>query len=478
MAKVVLVQYLVTDHLGVLCMSSVLKNNGHESTVLIRHEEKRIVEKVKELKADIVGFSCTTGVHLHALKDAKSIKKSIPGIITIMGGPHATFSPEVIYADCLDMVCRGEGENALLQLADHLDRKTDYSCVSNLWVKKDENIFKNEVAPLIENIDELPFADRSHYLRYPVLRNKEERAIMFGRGCPYDCTFCFNSSLRDMYKGKGRYIRRRSIDNVIRELKELKSKYFVKQISFEDDTFLDDKDWILKFLKEYRTHIGLPYRCHTRFDTINDDTAAMLKSSKCYLVALGLESGSEKRREQILKKRLKTQDILTGADILHRHGLRFLAYNIIGSPNETTDEAIDTLMLNRKIKPDFPFSSLFQPYPGTAIVREYNIGGNLEQIPPSFWSRSVIKQDNIRELENLHRLFYIFLMIPVRRETIKLILGLDIFRYLYDLLFKVGLFYYAAKPNYSSKSKNVLLEWNIVSFVRGICIGWRERNMY
>lgn len=475
MARVVLVQYWIVDHLGLMSISSVLKAGGHESTILVRYEERDILKSIKELKADIVGFSCSTGAHVHALKDVKVIKESMPWVVTIMGGPHATFVPEVIYNDGIDVVCRGEGENALLELADHVKNKTDYSHVSNLWVKSGEKIFKNEVAPLIENIDELPFGDRSHYNRYPILRDKKERAIMFGRGCPHDCTFCFNSSLKDMYKGKGRYIRRRSIENVIKELEGLKKKYFVQQISFEDDTFLDDKDWILEFLKEYKTKINIPYRCNTRFDTLTDDVVLMLKSTGCFLIALGVESGSERIREQVFNKGLKTRDILTGVNILKKYGLKFHALNIIGSPQETLDEAIDTLMINRQIKPDIPFVSLFQPYPATAIVRKYHLIYDYDRLPSSFWSSSVIKQDNIRELENLQRLFYVLLKIPLPRSTIKFIARCHIFRYLYKIIFKVCLLYYTSKyytsERYDSKT-------NSVSFFKMLHYAWRHRKVY
>lgn len=465
MARVVLVQYWIVDHLGLMSLSSILRTHGHESTILVRYEEKDLVKKIQHLKADIVGFSCTTGGHLHALRDARIIKKSIPEVITIMGGPHATFSPEVICNDGLDVVCRGEGENSLVALADHVRNKTDYSAVANLWVKKGKQILKNAVAPLIENLDNLPFADRSHYNRYPILRTKRERAVMFGRGCPYDCSFCFNSSLKDMYNGKGRYVRRRTIDSVIRELEELKNRYFVKQIAFEDDTFLEDKNWILQFLREYKKHIDIPYICNTRFDTLTDDVVKMLKSTGCFLVALGIESGCEKRREQIFKKGLKTQDILLGAEILHKNGLEFRAYNIIGSPNESVDEAIDTIMLNRKVKPDVPFVSLFQPYPATEIVKEYNIDCKCDQMPSSFWSASVIKQGNIRELGNLCKLFYLLLHVPLSRKAMKLLAKIHIFEPLYEFLFKLYFFYYSAK---SSR----------ISFLKVIDYAWRQRKMY
>ncbi len=411
MAKVVLVQYWLIDHLGVMAISSFLKEFGHESVILIRHEERDFIKAIRDINPDIVGFSCTTGIHSYALEDARNIKRYLPNIITIMGGAHATFCPDIINQEGLDIVCRGEGEGAILELCNRIDRHSGYSDMQNLWVKDKGEIYKNELRPLIGDLDELPFADRKHYENYKIMKTMTGLFISPGRGCPHSCSFCHNLPLRNIYEGKGKYLRFRSIDNLFKEIDQSRKNRFIEYISFENDTFLENREWSRDFFAVYKKHISLPYTCNTRVDNLSEDIIIGLKSSGCYLVSVGIESGNEEIRESILNKKLKTSDILNVAKILKKNRLKFRTYNMIGLPGETVDQAIDTVVLNTEIKTDFPMGSIFQPYPGTPISESLVLKGAIKSnycdLSPSYLKGSIIQQPNIRELENLQRLFYL-----------------------------------------------------------------------
>jgi len=441
MAKVVLVQYWMLDHLGPMTISACLKERGHNVDILVKHEEKRFLTKIASLKPDVIGFACTSGIHLVAVKDALSIKKILPNIITLMGGPHPTFVPEIIEEDGLDIICRGEGEEALVELCDRIDQGKPYNDVLNLWVKSNGNIFKNELRPLIENLDALPFPDREYYNSYKILKKMPTRTISTGRGCVFNCTFCYVGALKSMYKGKGKFVRRRSVNHVIEEIKQLKENQYVKYISFEDDDMLDGHEWILDFCNEYKKQIDLPYFCLARFDNLTEDVVRSLKDSGCYLIALGIDSGNEKIRQKLLNKSLPVDEIIYGAGLLKKYNLKFKTYNILGSPGETVDEALDTLTLNRTIGADFPTAFIWTPYPGTPLAKYMASKGNGEvnnsDFPQTIINKSIVKQDNIAELENLQKLFSFLVKMQFSKTLIKKLLKTHVLRPVYWLIYNL-----------------------------------------
>jgi radical SAM superfamily enzyme YgiQ (UPF0313 family) len=191
------------EYLGVMYISSILKKHGHmvEMFIVTNNEEKAI-EEIISLEPDLVGFPCMTGVHRWALSFAGKLKKRTPCRV-IFGGAHPTYFPDVINEPEIDIVCRSEGEYPTLEIANKIDKGLDFSDTMNCWFKSNGKIIKNELRPLIQNLDELPFPDRELYIKkYPYLK-RSQRVFIGGRGCPFDCAFCFNHALTKLYKNKG-----------------------------------------------------------------------------------------------------------------------------------------------------------------------------------------------------------------------------------------------------------------------------------
>jgi len=446
MARIAFVQNLVFEYLGTMYLSSVLKNKGHKVNVFIdqgRHLYKMIGE-IKNFNPDIIGFSCTTGVHLWGVKAAGLLKKEFSNVKIIFGGPHSTFFPEIINEPSVDIICRGEGEYALLELADKIDSGKDYHSILNLWVKKDGVIFKNEIRPLIANLDELPFPDRSLYIRKHPSLNKSQKKFIVGRGCPFSCSYCFNPSLRELYKGKGSYVRLRNVENVIREIKEVKNEYRTKLFYIQDDTFAFNKRWALDFLEQYKKEVKIPFICPIRADLIDEEIVKNLKQAGCQNVFFGLESGSENIRNFILKKQITDEQIYKTANLLRKYRIGFRTYNMFGSPNESLQDAFKTIELNIKIKTDYPWSSLLQPFPGTELgeyVKQNNIfEGDFSRFDMSFFKKSNIKLKDKKEIENLHKLFFFAVKFPFLLPLIKWAIRREC-TLLYETLFLVGYMY-------------------------------------
>ncbi|MDP2278363.1 MAG: radical SAM protein [Nitrospirota bacterium] len=429
MAKIIFLQKHPFPQLGLMDIAAVLKENGHQCELLIESEERNVTGLLCRNKPDVVAFSCTTGEHKWVLKRAKEIKRRLD-VPIILGGAHPTFYPEVIEDENIDIVCRGEGEFALLELMNSLDEKRDYTNIKNLWVKKSDKIYENELRPLVENLDSLPLPDRDIYYKYSYLRNGNIKSFMTGRGCPYNCSFCFNFALREMYKGKGAYIRKKSVDRVIKEIETVSAKYGLKVVMFSDDTLILSREWLYEFLKEYRKKIALPFFCIARANLVDEEIIFRLKNAGCYYVSLGIETGNDYLRNKVLKKETSNEEIKRACYLIKKYGLKLKTYNILGIPGETLQTAFETLNLNIAVKSDFAWCSIFQPYPKTPLAEYCTEQGFLDKnfspdtIDWSYFKNSVLKLNNIKEIINLQKFFSLSAKYPFFLPLIKLLIKL------------------------------------------------------
>lgn len=367
MARVLFLQNIPFEYMGPMYLSALLKKHGHHCHLLILSEHKNYLNEIIEYNPDLIAFSTMTGPHRWVLKIAERIKKKLDKPI-ILGGAHPTFFPEVIHEPCVDMVCLGEGEFALLDLANALDQNKDFSSIPNLWIKKGERIYKNKLRPLIENLDEIPFPDRTLYDDCKILRSVPAMKFLTGRGCPYRCSFCFNHKYNELYRGLGRIVRKRGTDSLIAEIKETAQRYHLELIRFPDDTFTANRRWALEFLQKYKKDINLPYTALARANELDENVVEMLKISGCLNIYFGVESGNEKLRNQILKKNLTNTQIINAANLLRKYKVKFGTYNMFGLPDETLPLAFETIQFNWTLKPDYTINNVFQPYPKTEIA--------------------------------------------------------------------------------------------------------------
>jgi radical SAM superfamily enzyme YgiQ (UPF0313 family) len=366
MAKVLFLQNIPFEYMGPMYLSAFIKKHGHHCRLLILSEHKNYLREINEYDPDLIAFSTMTGPHRWVLKTAEEIKKSVNKPI-ILGGPHPTFFPEIIHEPCVDMICIGEGEFAVLELADKLDEGEDICKIRNLWIKRDGTIFKNDLRPLIEDLDELPFPDRTLYDDCKILRAVPAMKFLTGRGCPYRCTFCFNHKFNQLYRGLGRIVRKRGIQSLMAEIKEASQKYKLNLIRFPDDTFTGNQAWLLEFLHLYKQEINLPYTGLARANELNEDVVKMLKASGCLNIYFGVETGNENMRNRILKKNLTNEQIINAARLLRKYKVKFGTYNMFGLPGERLSLAFETIYFNRTLQPDYTINNVFQPYPKTEI---------------------------------------------------------------------------------------------------------------
>jgi radical SAM superfamily enzyme YgiQ (UPF0313 family) len=354
-------------------MSAVLKINGHQTSLLHVTKDfskKKLISDVQRVKPDIIAFSSTTNQLPYVEVYVSWIKENF-NLPIVCGGVHATLSPdEVFLFKGIDVACVGEGEYPLLEMVNALEDGNETRRIMNLWVKENGVVTRNPLRPLISNLDELPFPDREIFQYEGMLKRREgEASFLAGRGCPYSCTYCCNHAIRKTYEGKGHYVRVRSVSNVLEEIKHTIDIYgnSVKKVNFDDDTFTLFHKWVKEFCQAYKKVFDYPFSCNVRADTVNREILGVLKRAGCDTIKIGVESGNEWLRQNILKRSMTNEQIITACKTAHELGLNVYVFNMIGLPFETSSMVEETIKLNRQIGPNRVQTSIFFPYPHTEL---------------------------------------------------------------------------------------------------------------
>jgi len=381
----ILFYYRGRESLGIEYLSGVLKKAGHKVDMIfdpglddncywknrvlkIFQNEELMIEKAQKFSPHLLAFSSVTNDYQFVKRMAHRLKKRLK-VPIIVGGIHATSLPNFVLSNPdVDMVCRGEGELALLELVNRMSEGKDFYGTRNIWFKKKNGtIVRNGLRPLIEDLDSLPFPDKDLFYKYGCFR--DYIMVISGRGCPFSCTYCHNSLLQKIYEGKGKYVRRRSVDNLILELKLYKEKYKAKEISFQDDIFVMNRDWLKEFSYSYVKEIGLPFFCNVFPSFIDEETLHLLKQSRCKDLFMGIDAGDESMRKNVLKRNTPEEDIRRSTSIIKKHNIPLELSIIFGWPGETSEDMWKTVKLIRELSPNWVLAQILYPFPNTAIYK-------------------------------------------------------------------------------------------------------------
>jgi len=331
------------------------------------------VSKVNEFKPDIIFASIledTFPIFLQFMDKIKDKK-----ISCLAGGVFPSSVPErVLQEDCVDYVCRGEGEDALVELCNALEEGKDPSKIKNLWVKQDGKIIsRNQIRPALD-VNTLPVQDLSIFedvsLHRPMC-GKVYRMIPIEtqRGCPYACRFCNSPEKNEFYNAQkaGRFFRKRTIKHVYDELKELVPKYKIEYIFFITDTFLAMSEKEFDEFCEMYSEFNLPFFMNTRPETVTERRAKKLKEVNCHRVNIGVEHGNPEFRSAVVGRSYKNEIAIKAFDLMYEAGISTVSNNILGYPDETRELIFDTIELSRKLKADDINAFTFIPYQGTSL---------------------------------------------------------------------------------------------------------------
>jgi radical SAM superfamily enzyme YgiQ (UPF0313 family) len=426
--------------LGIMYLSGVLKKDRHHVGV-VNWKYKEVRKKLLEEKFDILAFSITSGNYYQCLEICQRIKKEFD-IFTIFGGPHATLFPEIIEEACVDGVCIGEGEKSIVEFANKYQRGESITDIKNWWIKQNDRIYRNPVRPLITDLDELPFPDRELF-RHFHSSGQRVHAIETTRDCPYNCTHCYQGAYSNIYKDKG--IRKRSVDNVLKELREIKESFLVDSFFFIDDTFILNYEWVEEFTIRYRKEIHLPFFCYVRANLVTPNLVKQLKEGGCITAGMGIESGDDYVRNFILKRKMTREEIITASKLIKAQGIRLLTFNMVNIPGGSLVADFSTLELNIDCKPDYAHVAFFEPHPKLILTEQAIKKGLFDGNYKRFFNtpverKSMLNFKNKREavaIENLHHLFALSVKFPFILPFVKVLIKVPLGN-LYFIIFKLN----------------------------------------
>jgi radical SAM superfamily enzyme YgiQ (UPF0313 family) len=352
---------------GVAYLSSALKKDGVETGLIhiyTKPDKENFLKRIRDFNPDILAYSSISN-HYPLVKKLAGWSKGL-GIYTVFGGIHPTIESEnSINTPGIDAICIGEGERAFPEFVSVFREGGDITKIQNFWVRKDGVVHKNPVRPLIENLDELIFPD---YDLFPYNEIDDFAAfkiisVQATRGCPYKCTYCCNHYLKTLYPNPNKYLRFRSVDNVLSEIKLLKEKYpKAKVVRFNDDTLSTNKKWFEEFTSKYKEQIGLPYTTNDHPHNISAEKAMLYRKSGCVSIEMGIENGNFEIRKNIMKRPFPNEEVINAFDQMEKVGINTSAFNIFGIPDETMSTMLDTVKLNAQCRPGAYIKAYFQPF--------------------------------------------------------------------------------------------------------------------
>jgi radical SAM superfamily enzyme YgiQ (UPF0313 family) len=380
---------------------------------------KDLQSKSSEYEPDLVAVTLVEDTFELAGNLLKCVRKCTD-VPIIAGGVYVYSSAEsLIKKDFIDMLCVGEGEDALVELCQRMCQDQDVTKIRNIWVKKDGKVFKNDMRPPV-NLDQLPFLDFDVFEESRIARPMHGKIfrmlhIEMDRGCPYSCTYCEAPAIRKQYREctNLQYYRQKSPGRIIAEMKHLKAKYASNYVNFDSESFLAKSIKSLKELAgQYKKEINLPFWCQSRPETVTEEKMGIIKDMGCTDLQYGIEHGNYEFRKKMLNRHITNEGMLNACWITEKFEIPYTVNNIIGFPNETRELVWETIMFNRKIKPKTMNCYFFTPYRGTWLYKYCVENGYLD---PNSTTHQVldggdIKYDKItkEELYGLQRTFSLY----------------------------------------------------------------------
>lgn len=374
--------------LGLAYIASYLENNGHKVDVLdidgCGYGKKEVEVIISKSDNDCFGIGALSSTYRYIKWLTSIIKFHHPNKVIIAGNMVATAHPETLLKNSnVDIAVIGEGEVTCKELLDVLKAAGNLDAVKGIAYKKGGKVIFTPPRERIRNLDELPFPAWEHfpvetYLRNPIYREHGLRSLNIStiRGCPFDCIFCSRAF--------GRTVTKRSIDNIISEIRELIEKFQVQYVAIIDDLFISDQKHVYEFCDKLAAEkLNIRWGAAGRVNLINEPLLKKMKAAGCDLLSFGFESGSQKILD-IMKKRAKVEQAENAIKLTMQAGIRVIGsfmIGMIGETRETVEETVNFIKRTNLPNCRFFFAT---PYPGTALYDMANKMGCLKQDEDTF----------------------------------------------------------------------------------------------
>ncbi len=378
------------EQLAISQLSAILKVHGHDVSLAfsislfhdrdhvyvpwlakIFDDRQRVIDKIRSENPDVICFSCITSTYQWALGVAEEAKQMNPDVITIFGGVHPSGTPErVIAQPQVDIVCIGEADLALPRMLEAIESRTlNGQPMSNMIYKQpDGTLIRGPQDAFVADLNSLPIPDKSIWEEY--ISQSDAYLTMGSRGCPYRCTFCFNSFFANLPDKKNGYIRQRSVEHIMHEMRIVKKRYKPKIIKFYDDVFILNKKWLKEFCDSYAREIRIPFQCELHANYFNEDVARWLAHAGCTQADLGVQSAEEEYKRKVLKRAEKNDRVGEVIDICRKYGINVRTHQIFGLPGEPMEAHEIARKLYVEHPPAMVDCYFVNYFPGTEIVTQ------------------------------------------------------------------------------------------------------------
>lgn len=350
------------DHIAIAHLSSIAKQLNHQ-TFFCSLDIHDFMAEVNEVRPDVIAYSVNVIGYKRIVKAHKEATK-IHNFISIMGGPHATISPETFPESGMDAYCVGEGEYAFREFLIRVEQGGSFDDIENLITKNKTNPIRR----LIRDLDELPPADRGLVISNSFLKDAAKKTFYATRGCPFSCAYCCNNYYRKLYKGKGPIVRRFPVERLIREIEDVRDKYRMDFVKFGDDCFtIKADDWLEEFAEKYPKRIDIPFNCYLRIDTVDDTMLKLLKKAGCFSVHLSVDSTSPYIREAILGRKMQSENIVERLRKIRQYRINTFVNYMLAAPESTLQDDLDTMKQSREGKITYPSYTTTVPMEKTEL---------------------------------------------------------------------------------------------------------------
>ncbi|MBN1823311.1 MAG: B12-binding domain-containing radical SAM protein [Endomicrobiales bacterium] len=376
--------------LGVGYVASAVEAAGHQVSVIDNFienlREKEIIKRVAGYGADIVGLSFGSENRFEAFSLSEKIKKVLPDALVVAGGPHPTLAAEDMLKNIgsVDIAVIGEGEEAIVDLINLKCGRKEAGKIEGVAYRDAGKIKLASPRRQISDLDSLPYPARHLFGDWPeksgiLIRGKSLRIghLMTSRGCVFKCNFCSESRI---WQNK---IRFRSPESVVGEIRHLVDEWKMQAYWFYDSVFTTDPRRVIDICDLIiKRGLVLPWRCNIRVDNMSKELLAKMKEAGCYLVGLGVESGSDRILKEVINKRINTGQVRDCIRWCKELDIIPHAFFVLSHPTEGMEEArlsID-LMKEFYVEKEGRGSvglGIMRIYPGTDIEKKAHDQGIL-----------------------------------------------------------------------------------------------------
>ncbi len=333
----------------------------------LNNDKHKVWGQIKEVldtyRPDLVGITAMTPKFGSVLKVAEIVKKWNLKCLVVVGGPHPTLLPDqTLKSQNIDIIVKGEGEETFLELVEAVKDNKKLNDIKGISYRVDSKIVHNSPREFIKDLDSIPFPARDALLTPRNYTSEDMGVIMGSRGCPFNCTYCCHFWQRR--------VRHRTPENIIAEIKEVKSKYGTSQFELKDDTFTGNRKWVFEICQRLISEkLKINWGCTTRASLIDKDLVKIMKKAGCNVIKLGIETGSQRVLEET-KKGVTFAQMKKATQILNKAGMFWSGYFMMGLPTETEEDILKTYKFMKELNPYYAGLGVYNPFPKTELFRQ------------------------------------------------------------------------------------------------------------